>query len=1341
MSKQHNNNKIYVRLFDFKVDNVIMETESSSDEESKFNKKRQRKECIVKMYGMNEGGETFCLNVIDYKPFFFVKIPDWWGYTEISRFKTNLKKDLLFFKDDLIKTKEVKKKKLYGFDNHKLHKFLVLQFNNTNAFTRARSLWYDNEEFGKRRLWKNGYNSTILYEAKLPPLLRLFHIKDISPSGWVSFNKMDVENIEETESNCDYEYWISYNYIEPEKNKEDAVPLKICSFDIEASSSHGDFPLAKKTYLKLCREMVTYWRKNKDKLRDKDEEDLNRMFKRMVLTAFDNDNIHDISKLYFKRTDYSGKLKQSKNVLTQVKKILDTPICKFLQKFWNIKDDDLRVDTTDQIVKMIKREEFKKIKRDSEEEDNPFKKKSKKSIWFKDIQVYKHSVIYLLSSKEDSAMVAEMLEEIFQQICRQKKLPYVTGDKVTFIGSTFMRINENTQYKNHMIVLNSCSECKDVPNTEIETYNNERDVLLAWTEMIQREDPDIIIGYNIFGFDYKFMLDRSRELRCEKEFLKLGRNIKEQSDLSHKELKKKTVMNTSIKIASGTHDLTYIKMEGRLQLDLYNYFRREVNLPSYKLDYVASHFIGDMISDIELVDGKTKVKSKNMMGLLDGHYISFEILGHSSDMYKDGKKFIVRNLNKGEKSFIINADIVNDLKGKKIRWCLAKDDVTPQDIFRLTNEGPDERAIIAKYCFQDCNLVHNLMMKNDIFTGISEISSICFVPIEYIIMRGQGIKLLSFIAKKCKEKDTLMPVLDVVKGDSSYEGAICLYPHCGLYIDNPVAVVDYASLYPSSMISENISHDSKVWTKEYDLNGEIVIDEETKKEKITGEKDEDGNFIYDNIPGYRYVDITYDRYVWRRKGAGKAQEKIKVGTKICRFAQFPDNKKGIMPSVLHELLAERKATRKFIKYKTITMKTGEEYSGLYNVKDGKCKIVGEKETWTVNEEDVKDIRDTYDEFMKNVFDKRQLGYKVTANSLYGQTGAKTSSFFEMDIAASTTATGRKLLIYAKKIIEGLYGDRICDTKYGKVRSRGKVVYGDTDSCFMAFNLEELNGEKIKGKKALDITIELAIECGEIASKFLKAPHDLEYEKTFDPFLLLSKKRYVGMLYETNINKCKRKSMGIVLKRRDNAPVVKDIYGGIIDIIMKEQDIEKAVKFTKKFLNDIVEEKIPLDKLIITKSIREFYKNPESIAHKVLADRMGKRDPGNKPSTGSRIPFVYIQTKKSVKLQGDKIEHPKFVKENKLKPDYGFYITNQIMKPVSQIYALVLEDLKDFKKKVKAFNRKKKSLERKWNLNKKKCSEYIMKERNKHVKELIFESSLRCYNNNKNGQRTLTSMFC
>ena len=173
-SKRRRLKRVFVRLFDFKIDNFVIETESSSDEEYKQTFKKAKKECVVKMYGMNESGNTFCLNVIDYKPFFYVKIPEEWDYTERREFEATLKIDLEYLKDDLIKVREVKKKKLYGFDNHKKHKFLMLQFNNTVAFTKARSLWYNNEEFGKRALWKDGYQNTILYEAKLPPLLNYF---------------------------------------------------------------------------------------------------------------------------------------------------------------------------------------------------------------------------------------------------------------------------------------------------------------------------------------------------------------------------------------------------------------------------------------------------------------------------------------------------------------------------------------------------------------------------------------------------------------------------------------------------------------------------------------------------------------------------------------------------------------------------------------------------------------------------------------------------------------------------------------------------------------------------------------------------------------------------------------------------------------------------------------------------------------------------------------------------------------------------------------------------------------------------------------------------------------
>ena len=382
--------------------------------------------------------------------------------------------------------------------------------------------------------------------------------------------------------------------------------------------------------------------------------------------------------------------------------------------------------------------------------------------------------------------------------------------------------------------------------------------------------------------------------------------------------------------------------------------------------------------------------------------------------------------------------------------------------------------------------------------------------------------------------------------------------------------------------------------------------------------------------------------------------------------------------------------------------------------------------------------------MKNVLDQRQLGYKVTANSLYGQCGAKTSTFYEKDIAACTTAIGRKLLTYGKRIIEECYGDNICDTKkYGKVKTKAEYIYGDTDSVFYTFNLEDLNGNLIRGKEALEITIELAQQVGDISAKFLKEPHDFEYEKTFMPFCLLSKKRYVGMLYETDINKCKRKEMGIVLKRRDNAPIVKDIYGGIIDILMKKQNIQEAIDFLQGCLQNIVEENYSMDKLIITKSLRSGYKNPQSIAHKVLADRITARDPGNKPGPGDRIPFVYIATKDKKALQGEKIETPTFITEQKLKIDYSFYITNQIMKPVQQVFALVLEKIWEAqgkKPKIKSFKKDIENLRNEYSDDVEKFEEKKEALRCKEIKALLFDKYLRETNNEKAGVQSVVKFF-
>jgi len=1492
------------RIFDF---NVTSEKNTEKEVDLSDNNGEERPvyidddKFLIQIFGKDENGKTCSIVVEDFKPFFYILVDDNWTKNTKDSFLSYIKSKIgKYYENSITDCIIIKRKKLYGFDCGREYKFIKFEFSSIKAFNKVKNLWYSDYNKG-HKLLENGLvfnqTKTLLYESNIPPLLRLFHIKDISPSGWIALpikKTIKISN-ECKKTTCDFEFIINYKNIIPLNDIEKRVPYKICSFDIEASSSHGDFPIPIKSYKKLATNIIEYFDNLKIELT---AQLVKNILIRIVKAAFGYEKMEQIDFVYPKKVP---KNLDELNILCE--KWLSSEV-----RNYNSNKEFIEINTIENLFEKMYQNEELEGNEDDENNENQNKYNYYKEI--NNVKTYsnkKATIVDILCDKKYDR--DSKLKELNMSL--NANFPRLEGDKVTFIGSTFMNYGSQEPYLNHCIVLNSCSQPK-IENTIIETYNTEKEVLLSWSNIIQKENPDIIIGYNIFGFDYEFMFRRAEENNCIEDFLKLSRNIDEICANHDNETDKYKLEENSIQIASGQHDLKFIKMNGRLQVDLYNYYRREVNLTSYKLDYVAGYFIGDFVKNIEYdySNNITIIKTSNMTGLLIGSYIHFEEISHSVDYYDNGAKFVVNYIDKEECKFKING-IVNPDSSKKIRWCLAKDDVTPKDIFRMTNGTADDRSIIAKYCIQDCNLVHYLFNKSDILTGFIEMSKICSVPINFLVMRGQGIKLTSFIAKKCREKRTLMPVIEKGNMDDGYEGAIVLEPKCDLYLDNPVACVDYASLYPSSMISENLSHDSKVWTKEYDLAGNLI--------NVTGEQDSNGNFIYDNVINYEYVDCIYDTYRYHRKNPKAKAEKVKSGYKICRFAQFPDSK-AIMPSILEELLKARKDTRKLIPLQT-------------------------------------------DDFMKQVLDQRQIAYKLTANSLYGQCGAKTSTFYEKDVAASTTSTGRKLLTYAKRIIEECYGDSICNTQnHGPVLTKAEYIYGDsvanytpiyikvnnsldivtiehlaekygynnwitcselgkqekefcelngietwsekgwtklhriirhkladhkkmvrilthtgmvdvtddhslilkdgneispkeciigtellhnpllekveqnnliyknlndskmftsmlnasyytnylnskniiyklyydekdinkifvkvdnykdlsenpisikkinnidyegyvydlttenhhfaagignlivhnTDSVFFTFNLQTPKGEPIRGKEALEITIELAQEAGHLASKFLKGPHDLEYEKTFMPFCLLSKKRYVGMLYETDPNKCKRKEMGIVLKRRDNAPIVKDIYGGIIDILMKEKDIQKAIDFLRSCLQNIVDEKYPMDKLIITKSLRSGYKNPQSIAHKVLADRITARDPGNKPSSGDRIPFVYVHTTNKKALQGEKIETPTFIRENNLKIDYSFYITNQIMKPVRQVFALVLEKIWDMQKKKAKIIKFKKEIEMlRSSIEEEKFLDKVESLKNEEIKILLFDEYLRKTNNEKQGVVAITSFF-
>ncbi len=1515
MSKQQ------FRLFHFDVLNIDRkELEPSLDDEDADDNtfKKSDKIFVAQMYGINERGETACIYVDDFQPFFYVKIPKQ-GF-ETGRMLSEIKK-----KTPLESYELVEKKSLYGFTANNKSQFVKLVFKNTMALAKAKSLWIvSNPVTGAKSLcyYKNKqgtivYNNkcpswlrgTQLFESNLPPILRMFHINQIWPNGWVNVSARPSGTSHTT---CKYEFICGQSSIKALPDKETAVPYKIMSFDIEAGSSHGDFPLPKKTYKRLAMNMV-------DVLPDVVDIDED-WFRKCVLTAFNlvnTESVSGIDRVYPKSGAQSKKRIEAmidfalKSTVSEATKIADKETRKLLTIdaiFEKMRGKDDVVGDADADAD----EDADEDVCDNASEDDDSDDAESSSVHSLD-NAAKINILDVLRQKGDRDNKVQQLDQLLTSI-----FPPLEGDPITMIGSTFMYHGQKEPYMNHCITLGPCA---GVQGSVIESAATEQELLLRWRDLVLAEDPDIIIGYNIFGFDYEFMFRRAEETRCAEEFLLLSRKVgqlcgnRDKHDASLIELE-----HSKIAIASGEYDLRYINMGGRLQIDMYNYFRRNFQLSSYKLDDVASQNISD---DVTKVEG-TRLWTKNITGLHVGDYIHIEITSFTSDHYvcpqTGTTKFVVQNIEDGatqsEKIIVLNTEI-GGLSGKKIRWTMAKDDVSPQDIFRMSHGAeatPESRAIVAKYCIQDCNLVHHLMRKIDVMTEYMEMANLCSVPINYLVFRGQGIKLTSYVAKKCMEKGYLMPDLEKARADGGYEGAIVLPPKTKIYIDEPVACVDYSSLYPSSMISQNYCHSSKVWAKEYDLEGTLLKEE--------GEKDATGKYVYYGLPGYDYVEIEFDTFEWRRNPANPAAKakKTKVGKRVVCWAQLPGGEKSVMPSILMELLKAREETKK------------------------KAKKVAKE-----------------DPFMANILDKRQLAYKVSANSIYGQCGARTSTFYEKDVAASTTASGRMSITYARRIIEEIYANRVCNVKnanHSMVMTNAEYVYGDsvaaytpvyvkadglvhiltidqlasrfgdgewrmcqdvgrqekevcemrlgvetwtdkgwtrlhrvirhilaphkkmmrvlthtgcvdvtddhslvkidgtevspkdvqvgtellhtplsvlsanntntqvftghfdsmieaslftnylnsihidyrlssgndlsilvvpnslskqpdntvkkiqgikysgyvydlttdnhhfaagvgnmivhnTDSVFFIFNLTNKDtGEKIVGKDALEITIELAQEAAHYATMFLKPPMNLAYEKTLMPFALLSKKRYVGILYEEDPNKGKLKYMGLSLKRRDSCDYLKDTYGQIINMVMKGTDIMSAIQYLDDSLKSLIAGAVPTEKLEITKALRSYYKNPQQIAHRVLADRIGQRDPGNMPKAGDRMRFIHIVNPNKKALQGEKIETPEYIKEAGLKIDYDFYITNQLLKPICQFMGLALEEIwkkqgkplaiKKYRDEIAALSKEYPDFEQFIKKKEKLCNE--------KVKALLFDKHLMQIQNNNARNQPITAFF-
>jgi DNA polymerase elongation subunit (family B) len=805
------------------------------------------------------------------------------------------------------------------------------------------------------------------------------------------------------------------------------------------------------------------------------------------------------------------------------------------------------------------------------------------------------------------------------------------GGSVSLAGDEIIQIGQvvvcGDRVENHLF---AWPDCAPIDGVMVHSYATETEMLAGWCEWIAAEDPDELIGYNVFGFDERYFHQRMEENNMTDlpDYQKLNRLSGDGAEMI---LEEKRLASS----AMGDNYLYTWRTQGRLQIDLLHYVRRtNAGLTSYTLDNVAHHYLSADVAGVTKDEGRWLITLKRP--IKEAKAGRAVVLIDALEETICDKLEVLEVLEGGVLCVAADPDTDWGVVCGAVKCSMGKDDLPPKEIFRHQLGGPKERAVIGKYCIQDCALTVDLYKKLETFANAMAMANICSVPIAYIFTRGQGIKAESLMFREAWKRGQRIQVQEApsrgfasqkavaVIGDDgeeikeepedSYEGAIVLTPVPGMYRN--VGVCDFASLYPSTMVSENISHDSLVWAKDYDLEGRLV--------GISWGSEE-----YDKLDGWRYTDIDFDILKPDPEDKRKNPKKIKTGLRVCRYAQPAGDAKSTVPQVIQMLLAARKAKRK----------------------------EAEKET---------------DPARANLLDVEQLNYKLTANSLYGQLGSGTFKVRLQHCAASITAYGRKQIMFAKEVIERFYGSS--DGSWKDARGKATIVYGDTDSLFIGWDLPA-NVEK--GVPSREKVIELTKEAGQLVTQVLKVPHDFEYEKIFDPMLLYTKKRYAGNKYDFDPTKFKLTSMGIATKRRDYSPIVKTIYSGALRRLLDHQDVVGAAEFVRETAMDLVEGRISWPQLTITKSLRSDYADPKRIAHKVLADRIAVRDPGNAPASGDRIGYMFIRPSSgqlASKLQGDRIETPSYARERKLTPDYQAYIENQIAKPVSQMFALVVEQI-------------------------------------------------------------------
>lgn len=536
--------------------------------------------------------------------------------------------------------------------------------------------------------------------------------------------------------------------------------------------------------------------------------------------------------------------------------------------------------------------------------------------------------------------------------------PEKPGDKVFQVSCVFAREGcEEGDHESYILSLGHPDPKITGENVIIQEYETESDLLVGFTHLICHKNPNILVGYNILGFDIPYMIARAKLNMCIFDFDRMGFH-----KWSH--AREKVIKWSSS--AYKNQEFEFLDAEGRLFVDLLPLVKRDYKMDNYRLKTITEHFLGQT---------KDPLSYKGIF-----------------KCYRIGMK--------------------GGIKGSRAL------------------------GITGRYCVQDSVLVINLMNKLKTWVGLTEMAKTCNVQPFTLYTAGQQIKVYSQIYKYCMYNNIVVEKDGYATKDTDrYVGAHVFPPIPGVYDD--VVPFDFASLYPTTIIAYNIDystlvedddvpdsdcnimewedhigciHDPKV-IRRNELT-EMINAVEAKMKKLRTKRDD----IKGRGSGEKKAVIQQEINMlketttpWREERTELVKGKPKFPMCQKRYYRFLKEPKGVMPTVLQGLLDARKKTRKVdakvIEDQITTLKKESE------------------ETYIDNTNKIKDLRSTLE-----VLDKRQLAYKVSANSMYGAMGVRRGYLPFMPGAMCTTYMGRINIIRVAHELTKTHN--------------GELVYGD-----------------------------------------------------------------------------------------------------------------------------------------------------------------------------------------------------------------------------------------------------------------------------------------------------------